>query len=161
MRKILFVALAIFALLIAVSAVSADDEWSFSFGSSSNTDGGSVEIVNNDLKIQDEKFTIPDGFKENDKKRIVGEDSTGIENAKVTTCFLEKGNETIIVKIHFAEGGIENITGPEGKDNVTIAGHSGFLSDDEDNETVFDFELNEKLVEIIAPNQELIEEVLK
>lgn len=161
MRKILFVVLAIFAICITVSAVSADEGWSFSFGSESNSDGGSVEINNNDLKIQDEKFTIPEGFKEVEKERLVANESAIVKGAKVTTCVLQKGNETILVEVHFADGGVENITGPEGSENVTIGGHSGYLSTDDDNETVFDFGANSKLVEIIAPNQELIEAVLK
>lgn len=161
MRKILFVALAIFAICITVSAVSADDGWSFSFGSESNSDGGSVNINNNELKIQDEKFTIPDGFEEVEKERSVAKDSKSIEGAKITTCVLKKGNETILVKVNFADGGIENLTGLEGSENVTIAGHNGFLSTDDDGDTVFDFLVNKKLVEVVAPSQELIEAVLK
>jgi hypothetical protein len=161
MRKILFVALAIFAICITVSAVSADDSWSFSFGSESNTDGGSIEINNDELKIQDEKFTIPDGFEEVEKERLVAEDSKSIKGAKVSTCVLQKGNETVLIKVTFADGGLEDITGPDGSENVTIAGHDGFLSKDDDGDTVFDFELNKKLVEIVAPNQDLIEDVLK
>jgi hypothetical protein len=160
MRKILFVALAIFAICITVSAVSAEDSWSFSFGSESNTDGGSVDVIGDDLEIQDEEFTIPEGFTEVEKERLVAGEST-IEGAKVTTCVLEKGNETILVKVHFADGGIENISGSDDSENVTIAGHAGFLSNDDENGTVFDFESDKKLVEIVAPNQELIEEVLK
>ncbi len=160
MRKILFLVLAIFAICITVSAVSADDDWSFSFGSSSTTDGGSVEINNNELKIQGEKFTIPKGFEESEEDRLVAEDSS-IEGAKVSTCVLEKGNETIFVKVHFADGGLETTGGPADSKNVTIAGHKGFLSHDDVSGTVFDFELNEKLVEITAPNKKLIEEVLK
>lgn len=161
MRKILFVALAVFAICITVSAVSADDSWSFSFGSESNSDGGSVDINNNELKIQDEKFTIPDGFEEVEKERVVAEDSKNIPGAKITTCVLKKGNETILVKVTFVDGGLENITGPEGSQNLTIAGNGGFLSTDEDNDTVFDYGVNGKLVEIVAPSQDLIEAVLK
>lgn len=160
MRKILFVALAIFAICITVSAVSADDGWSFSFGSESNSDGGSVEINNNELKIQDEKFTIPDGFKEVENKRIVAEDSESIEGAKATSCMFQKGNETIVIKVHFADGGIENITARDGAENVTVAGHSGILSED-DGDYIFDFAVNGKIVEVVAPSQELLEEVLK
>lgn len=161
MRKILFVALAVFAICITVSAVSADDSWSFNFGSESNTDGGSIEINNDELKIQDETFTIPEGYKEVEKERLLAGESNIVEGGKVTTCVLQKGNETALVEVHFADGGVENITGPKNAENVTIAGHSGFLSESDDGETVFDFELNEKLVEIIAPNQDVIEDILE
>lgn len=160
MRKILLVALAIFAVCITVSAVSADDGWSFSFGSESNSNGGSIDVNNNELKIQDVKFTIPEGFKELEDKRLVGNDSTSIKGAKVTGTAIQKGNDTIVIKVTYGEGGIKNITGGEGSQNQTIAGHSGFLTTG-DNEVIFDYDDNEKLVEIVAPSQELIEAVLK
>ena len=161
MRKFLVLALAIFAICITVSAVSADEGWSFSFGSESNSDGGSVSINGHELKIQDEKFTIPDVFEEVQKERIVANNSAIVNGAKVSTCVLQKGNETIYIQVHFADSGVENITGPANSENKTIGGHNGFLSTNEDNETVFDFGSNHKLIEIIAPNQELVEAVLK
>lgn len=160
MRKILFAALAIFAICITISAVSADDSWSFSFGSESSTDGGSVEINNDDLKIQGEEFTIPEGFEEIEKERLVAGDSAAIEDGKVTTCVLQKGNEIIMIKVHFGDGELNNLTGPEGSKNVTIADHNGLLLKDDNNDTVFDYLVNNKYVEIVAPNQELIEDVL-
>ena len=161
MRKILVLALAIFAICITVSAVSADDSWSFNFGSEASTDGGSVEINNDELKIQDEKFTIPEGFEEVEKERLVAEDSPSIDGAKVSRCVLKKGNETVLVKVTFADGGLTDITGPDDAENVTIAGHDGFLSQDDDGDYVFDLDMNKKLVEIVAPSQDLIEAVLK
>jgi hypothetical protein len=161
MRKILFVALAIFAICITVSAVSADDSWSFSFGSESNSDGGSVDINNNELKIQDEKFTIPEGFEELEKERLVGDDSKDFPGAKISTCVLQKGNETILVKVTFGDGKFENVTGPDGSQKITIGGQEGYISTDADNDTVFDYGVNNKIVEIVAPSQDLIGEVLK
>ena len=161
MKKIIFLALAILAICITVSAVSADDSWSFSFGSEANTDGGSISIINDELKIQDEKFTIPDGFKEDKKERVVGEESKAVDGGKVTGAVFNKGNESFLVEIHFADGGIENITYPENSTNVTIGKQAGVLSEDEDGHYVFDFETNEKLVQIVATNQDIIEEVLK
>lgn len=161
MKKILILALAIFAVCITVSAVSADEGWSFSFGSESNSDGGSVEVNNNELKIQDEKFTIPEGFKEIEKERLVGNKSTAIEGGKVSTCVLKKGNDTILVKVHFGDGKLENITAPEGAENKTIGGHNGYLSTNDNNDSVFDYVINNKIVEIVAPSQDLIEAVLK
>lgn len=161
MKRILLVALAIFAICITVSAVSADNEWSFSFGSESNTDGGSIEIVNNELKIQDEKFTIPDGFKELEKERAIANQSAIVDGGKVTACVLQKGNETIIVGVHFADGGVKNITTPQNSTNVTIGGHSGVLYQDDDGDAVFDYANNEKIIHIVASSQDLIEQVLK
>lgn len=161
MKKILLVAIALFAICITVSAVSADEGWSFSFGSESNSDGGSININNNELKIQDEKFTIPEGYKEVEKERIVANNSALVEGAKVSTCVLQNGNSTIYVQVHFADGGVHNITGPENSVNKTIGGHNGFLSNESDGDSVFDFGVNDKLVEIIAPTEADIEAVLK
>ena len=56
------------AICLAVSAVSADDEWSFNWSSSesSNSDGGEMSFENGKLKLQGIEFNIPDGFKENE-----------------------------------------------------------------------------------------------
>ena len=161
MRKIILVALAIFAICITVSAVSADDSWSFSFGSESNSDGGSVEVVNNELKIQDEKFTIPDGFKEMDKERVLGNDSTTIDGGKVSTCILKKGDEAIVISVNYADSELKNITTPDDAENKTIGGHDGFLLEDENGNPVFQYIDNNKIIAIGANNEANIEAVLK
>ncbi|MBE6503675.1 MAG: hypothetical protein E7Z76_05235 [Methanobrevibacter sp.] len=160
MRKIFVVLIALIAICITVSAASAAD-WSFNFGTDSNTNGGSVNINNNELKIQDEKFTIPDGYKENESARDLAADAKGkFEGAKVTICELNKENETVLIKVFFSDGGISDITGLEGSENKTIGGHQGFLTIKED-EVIFDYGVNNKAVEIIAPNEADIEAVLK
>lgn len=71
------------AICVSVSAVSAEDDgFSFSFSSSdsSNSDGGSVQVENNVVTIQDLKFTIPDGFKENESAKKVGEEADRIHS---------------------------------------------------------------------------------
>ena len=160
MKKGLIALIALIAICITIGAASAAD-WSFNIGSDTNSDGGSVQINNNELKIQDEKFTIPDGYKENESARDVGADGKGnFEGAKVSVCELKKGNETILIKVFFADGGIHNITAPTNSENKTIGGHDGFLITD-DGLFTFDYGVNEKVVEIVASNESAIESVLK
>ena len=132
----------------------------FLFRSETNSDGGSIAINNNELKIQDEKFTIPEGFKEDEKERVVGGESNAVDGGKVTGSVFKKGNESLLVEVHFADGGIENITYPEDSKNVTIGKQAGVLSESEEGNSIFDFESNGKLVQIIASNEDIIEEVL-
>ena len=82
------------------------------------------------------------------------------EGAKVSVCELKKGNETILIKVFFADGGIHNITAPANSENKTIGGHDGFLITD-DGLFTFDYGVNEKVVEIVASNESAIESVLK
>ena len=151
---------ALITICIAIGAASAAD-WSFNVGSDTNSNGGSIQINNNELKIQDEKFTIPDGYKENESARDVGADGKGnFEGAKVSICELKKGNETILIKVFFADGGIHNLTPLENSENKTIGGHNGFLTT-ENGLVTFDYGVNEKVVEIVAADESAIESVLK
>lgn len=151
---------ALITICIAIGAASAAD-WSFNVGSDTNSNGGSIQINNNELKIQDEKFTIPDGYKENESARKLAADGKGnFKDAKVTVCELNKENETILIKVFFADGGISDVTGEEGSVNKTIGGHEGFLKTEKDGVT-FDFAVNKKVVEIEAPSEADIEALLK
>lgn len=162
MKKILIVLIALLAIGISISAVSAEG-FSFSFGSDSNSDGGSVDVNNNQLTIQNEKFTIPDGYKENESGRVLAGDASAQfgNGAKVTTCDLIKDNNIIIIKVFFGDGAFENIT-PSNPDavNKTIGGHSGFVSQ-KNSSVIFDYGSNGKMVEILAPDEQTIESVLK
>ena len=69
MKKIIIVLSVLLAVCLAISAVSADEGWSFNFSSeessSSSSNGGEVNFNNGKLKIQCLEFTIPEGYKEN------------------------------------------------------------------------------------------------
>ena len=132
MKKIMIVLIALIAIGISVGAVSAEG-FSFSFGSDSNSDGGSIEVNNNELKIQGEKYTIPDGYKENESARILAND-----------------------------GEFSNLrpSGPDAQ-NKTIGGHAGFLTP-KDNLVQFDYQqAKDKVIEISAPDEQTVEAVLK
>lgn len=160
MRKGLIAIIALIAICITIGAASAND-WSFNFGSDTNSDGGSININNNELKIQDLKFTIPDGYKENESARKLAADAQGdFKGAKVTCCELNKGNETILIKVFFTDSGITDLTGGENATNKTIGGHDGFLTE-KDGGVYFDYGIDKKVVEIFAPSEAEIEAVLK
>lgn len=163
MRKILIVAVALIAIgIIAIGAVSAE-EWSFNFGQETNSDGGSININNNELKIQDEKFTIPEGFKEIEKSRILGKDSPEIQGGKVSGVLLKNGDKNITVKVIYGKDlGINLTANPDdGGENKTIGGHNGVLVAS-DNNVEFTYKISgDKLVQIDAPAESDVEALLK
>ena len=113
MRKGIAILIVLAAFCIAVGVVSAE-EWSFSSSSASSTDGGSIEVNNNEIKIQDEKFKIPDGYKEDEDARILAQTTGDGKDAKISSCHLENGDKAITIKVIFSEAGITNVTGPQG-----------------------------------------------
>lgn len=164
MKKIMIVLIALIAIGISIGAVSAEG-FSFSFGSDSNSDGGSIEVNNNELKIQGEKYTIPDWYKENESARILAGDVSAQfgEDSKVTTCELNKDNNTVLIKVFFANDGEFSNLRPSGPDaqNKTIGGHAGFLTP-KDNLVLFDYQqTKDKVIEISAPDEQTVEAVLK
>lgn len=158
MKKIMIVLIALIAIGVSISAVSAEG-FNFSFGSESNTDGGDITIENDKLTIQGVEFKIPNGFKENETGRLLANQTEAFgEPCKVSLTELTKDNTTIIVKTFFADDGkFENLTGDNSK---TIAGHKGFLTQNEDN-AIFDYIVDGKIVEIKAPTEADIESVIK
>ena len=77
MKRILVIFAVLLALCVCVSAVSADDSWSFNWSSSSssNTDGGQLNVVNNEVNIQGFKFVIPDGYTHNESADEIGKEA--------------------------------------------------------------------------------------
>lgn len=67
-EKNIMIGVILLSICVSISAVSADDSWSFNFSSSerSNSEGGAFSFgSNNLLQIQGLNYTIPDGYKEN------------------------------------------------------------------------------------------------
>ena len=168
MKKILMIGVVLLAICISVSAVSADDSWSFNFGSSesSNSDGGffSLNTANNLLEIQKLQYTIPDGYKENESFRTVGEDA-GLSNlpegTKLTAGEFINGDDSIIVKVFFGDTTFEKdgYTPAEGAVEKQIAKQDGWLLEDDEGVT-FNFVKDGKLVEIDAPDEKVVEDIL-
>jgi hypothetical protein len=159
MRKGIAILIALAAFCIAVGVVSAE-EWSFSTGTATNSDGGSIEINNNEVKIQDETFKLPDGYKEDEDARVLAEETGDGKGAKISACKFENGDKNITIKVIFSDGGITNVTGPDGAKDATIGGQAGFLTKEDDG-VLFDYNKDDKLIEISAPSQEELESLFK
>ena len=157
----------ILAICLTVSAVSADDGWSFNFSSSesSNSDGGAMSFNNGKLKLQDVEFTIPDGFEENESAQKLAESATDVEDAKYSVCQFIKDGKEIFVKVFFFDNGNEftNLTPMDNEVQKTIAGIDGVYDANRYNDSTptFRFLKDGKLVEVNAPDDDTIASVLK
>ncbi len=165
MRKILMIGVVLLAICISISAVSADDDWSFSFSSSENTDGGSINFDNGLLKIQDLEFNIPEGYEENESAQKLAEDAADIEDAKYSACQFIKDGKEIVITVFFTDAGdFENLTATEeGAVEKTIAGINGIYSENSygDNTPTFKYLKDGKIVMINAPDDDTIASVIK
>ena len=110
--------------------------------------------------LQDETFKIPDGYKEDQDARILAQTTGDGKNAKISSCHLENGDKAITIKVIFSEAGITNVTGPQGSKDATIGGQAGFLTQEKDG-VLFDYNKDDKLIEISAPTQEDLEALFK
>lgn len=167
--KMLMALAVLLVVACTVSAVSADDGWNFNFFSSSSesvdSDGGAFSYGSDGkLQIQDEKFTLPEGFKENETERAVGADANNntFPGDKITSATFVKGNEKIITKVVFGDKKLDDDT-YQPSENATakkIADIDGYYETYEDGVS-FDFIEDGKLIEIFASNDNLLESVLK
>lgn len=156
------------AICISISAVSADDSWSFSFGSSesSNSEGGAFSIgTNNALQIQGLNYTIPDGYQENESYRVVGEDtnqSSFPENTKITSTQFINGNDSVIIKVIFGDEKFEKdgYTPSENAVEKEIAGVNGWIEEFNDG-VCFDYVNDGKIIEIFTPDEKVLESILE
>ena len=157
MKKIMIVLVALIAIGVSISAVSAEG-FSFSFGSESNSDGGDISIDNDKLKIQGVEFKIPEGFKENESARMLANSTDAFgEGCKVSGTEFYNNDTNIVVKVFFAnDGKIENLTGDN---KMTIAGKEGFLTEKE-GRSIFDYDVDGKVIEVNAPDQDTIKSIL-
>lgn len=153
------------AICISISAVSADDGWSFNFSSSdsSNSNGGSVNIDNNKLTIQGLTFTIPDGYKEDESYRVVGEDAnqSSFQGAKISTVKFVKENDSIIIKTVFGDQKYDKdgYTPDTNAVSKKIADEDGFFNTYNDGVSFTYFE-DGKIVEIFAPDENVIQTLI-
>lgn len=165
MKKILMIGVVLLAICISISAVSADDGWSFNFSSSENTDGGSINFDNGVLKIQDLEFNIPEGYEENTSAQKLAESATDIEDAKYSACQFIKDGKEIVISVFFTDDGdLENLTATEdGAVEKTIAGINGIYSENSygDNTPTFKYIKDGKIVVINAPDDDTIASVIK
>lgn len=167
-RKYLLIGVLLLAVCVSISTVSADESWSWSFGSSSssesNSNGGEVSIDNNKVKIQGFEFTIPDGYKENESARLVGNDTDQNEfpGFKISQVRFDKGNDSVIVKVVYGdkEMNADSYTPQNGSASEKINDVDGFFAQYNDGVT-FDYIKDGKLVELFAPNKEILVSLVK
>ena len=164
---ILIVFAALLAICLTVSAVSADEGWSFNFSSSesSNTDGGDFSLENEKLKLQDIEFTIPDGYKENESARKLAAPAEDVDAAKYSVCQFVNDGKEIFVKVFFFDNGDEftSLSPIDNEVEKNMAGIDGVYDADKygDGTPTFRFLEDGKLVEVNAPDDDTINEVLK
>lgn len=153
------------AACISVSAVSAEDNgWSFSFSSSdsTNSDGGSVQLDNNVLTIQGFKFTIPEGFVENETAKVVGEDYNASQGLKISTDAFDKGDERILISVIFGSAELDDDTyTPTATATAKkLADEDGWV-DEYDGGVAFDYIEDGKLVHVFAPDEKTLVSLLQ
>lgn len=168
MKKILIVFAALLAICLTVSAVSADEGWSFNFSSSdsSNSDGGAMSFDNGKLKLQDIEVTIPDGYKENESAQKLAVDTDDdIEDCKYSLCqFIKDGKEIFVKVVFFTNDNVFTSLTPEDNEvNKTMEGINGLYNANKfgDNTPSFRFLKDGKIVEIDAPDDDTINQILK
>ena len=142
------VGVVLLAICVSVSAVSADDGWSFNWSSSdsSNSDGG---------------------FDENKTAEILAEPAKDDNDAKFSACEFVNGDKIIVTKVFFLDDDNEFKTLNPSDDGssikATMAGIEGiFFADKYDDQTpTFEYLKDGKIVEVNAPDNETIEAVIK
>jgi hypothetical protein len=169
MKKILIILSIFLAVCLTLGAASAFDlSFDFSAESSSeasiesDTDGGQVDYEDGELTIGDLDFNIPEGYKENSTLKKVGVDAG--ENFKgflLSADGFDKGNDYIIVKVIFEDDDMDNDSYTPSEDSVAkeIAGYDGYFSESND-EVVFDYLEDGKLVEVTAPDENVLTSVI-
>ena len=160
MKKIMMAGVILLAICLSISAASAF-EWNFDFSSndSTNSDGGSISLENNELTIQDLKYVIPEGYKENESAKVLAEDADqdAFPGFKLSSERFDKGDDSIIIKVVFGDEEIDKEGYTPGENAVAkdISDISGYLTEYNDGVS-FDYIEDGKLIEIFAPDEETL-----
>ena len=93
--------------------------------------------------------------------RILAKDTNQFgENGKVSATEFYNNNSTIVIKTFFAtDGKYENLNADNATEK-TIGGQKGFVTE-KDGEVLFDYLIDGKICEIVAPNEDTIGSLLK
>ena len=167
MKKIAIVLAVILAVIISVGAVSADEGWSFDLSSSSqsNSNGGQMDINNNNLDIQGYKFVIPDGYTHNESEDAVGNEAgDSFPDCFVSQAKFDKGDDSIIVKVIYSKDitfDDEVYDADESAVEKEIGDQEGYFVQEDDGGITFDFIDDGNLVEINAPDEATLTSLLK
>ena len=162
MKKIFVVLAILIAIGVSLTAVSADDEWSFNFSSAENSDGGSIDFENGVLKMQGIELTIPDGYKMDEDSKKLAEDATDAD-AKFSACKFVNGDDEIVVNVFFADTDFESLSPQNDTQiNKTISNINGLYEANryDDDTPTFTYLEDGKIVQINAPNDEILKSII-
>ena len=159
-RKILMIGLLLLVVCVSISAVSADFNFSFSSSESSNSDGDSIKFDNGKLVIQGIEFAIPDGYKEVDNAKVLGNDSKIYNGFKESSDTFAKGNDKIIVKVSYSDTTGGEYTPSNNTVEKTLNNQTGWFAQDNTG-AFFIFIKDKKIVEIDAPDEQTIASIIK
>lgn len=160
-KKIFMIGMLLLAVCITISAVSAEGfNFSFSSSDSSNSDGDSIKFDNGKLVIQGIEFAIPDGYKEVDNEKVLGNDSKELPGFKISSDTFAKGNDKIIVSVSYSDTTEGNYTPDSNATEKNITNQTGWFIQ-EPNDAVFTYIKDRKVVKIVAPDENTIASVIK
>ena len=165
MKKILILSIILIAIGISLSTSSAisigEDDF---FVDASNEDGGELSFYDGEFKLQDVSFNIPKGYKENESERVLAERGD-IKNSRYSLCNFFNGDKKIIIKVLFLEDDKEfkNITADSGYKKKTIGDQKGYYSSKkyDKNTSTFKYLKNGKIVEVNAPNDDVLKALIE
>ena len=123
-----------------------------------------LTFFSHNINIQGLKFKIPDGFKENETVKLVGEEAnqTAFPGFSVSTDRFDKGDDFVVFKVIYGDNKLDNNSYAPSSDTVAkeIEGHSGHFTQYNDGVS-FDYLQDGKLVEIVASSEDVLSSVLK
>ena len=158
-REILIVGLFLLVVCVSIGAVNA--VYLVSSSESTNSEGDSIIFDNGTLVIQGIEFAIPDGYLEVNNEKILGKDSKSFKGFKESLEKFVKGKEQIIVKVSYSNNTSEvEYTPVNTSVEKTISNQTGWLIED-NFASVFTYVKDEKIVQIIAPNETTIAYIIK
>ena len=160
MKKIIMVLAVLLAIGVTLTAVSADDSWSFNFSNEENN-GGTIDFSDDKVVVQGIEFAVPEGYKLDEKSKLFAKAVEDIEDAKMTACTLVKDNDQIVIKVIYADDEFNNVTAiNENQTNKTLKNING-LYELEDGAPKFSFIKDGKIAQVTAPDEETLEAVIK
>ncbi|WP_298499143.1 hypothetical protein [uncultured Methanobrevibacter sp.] len=120
-----------------------------------------MQVNNNELTIQGFKFTIPDGFKENETAKKVGEDYNS-DGLKISTAAFDKGDERVLVSVIFGNTELDDdtYTPSENATAKKLADEDGWY-EEYDGGVAFDYIEDGKVIHIFAPDEATLVSILQ
>lgn len=159
-KKIAIIIIAIIIIAIAVFLVVNPFNISVTSSSSSTSSESSMVFSNGVLNIDGKEFKIPGGFDQLDNESEVGVDAPSVaQGAKSTYGTFSNGTDEIVVKVFTGPSDFTELNVEGESKNVTYGSFNGLLHQDE-GLFLFDCIVDGKLIEIVAPSEDIISSIL-